>query len=94
MTRGLKLATLAGIVVGFGVAAVPAAAIPSTPGSAYAWAQPGTAPVSTPNAQPPAWIPIGATAAFQPVSDYAWMQPGTAPVATPNAQPPAWIVVA
>ena len=94
MTRGHKLARLAGVVVGLGMAAVPAAAIVSPPGSSYTWAQPGTAPIITQGAQPPAWIPIGPAAAFHPVSGYAWAQPGTAPVITQDAQPPAWIPIA
>ena len=66
-----------------------AAATP--PGSAYAWAQPGTAPVEVPFAQPPAWVPIsGVMPAFTiPGSDYAWAQRGTAPVEVPFTQPPA-----
>ena len=63
------------------------------PGSSYIWAQPGTAPVSTPFAQPPAWIPLAAptSGAVPGVVDlaYAWAQPGTAPVNLPFAQPPA-----
>jgi len=64
------------------------------PGSSYAWAQPGTAIVSTPFAQPPAWIFAFATpSAPRPLSSYVWAQPGTAIVVTPFAQPPAWIPI-
>jgi len=93
MTSGSKLAILAGAVVGLGIAPVPPA-MSSPAGSAYVWAQPGTAPVSTPHAQPPAWIPIGPVTAFHPVSGYTWAQPGTATVSAAHAQPPARIPIA
>jgi hypothetical protein len=66
------------------------AAVP--PGSSYAWVQPGTAIVSTPFAQPPAWIFTDA-AAPSPATPpgYAWVQPETAVAFTPFAQPPNWI---
>lgn len=68
------------------------AAVP--PGSSYTWVQPGTAIVSTPFAQPPAWIFAFATrSASLPLSSYAWAQPGAAIVSTPFAQPPAWIPI-
>jgi hypothetical protein len=94
MSQQRSFATLVGLLVALCVAAAPAAANSSLPGSGYAWAQPGTAHVSTPHAQPPSWIPIGSVPAFHPVSGYAWAQPGTAPVTTPGAQPPSWIPIA
>ena len=58
-------------------------------GTGYLWAQPGTAPVNVPMAQPPAWIPITPAAVVTtiPGSDYPWAQPGTAPVTVPFGQP-------
>jgi hypothetical protein len=61
MTRGRKLA-LAGVVVGLGLAAAPAATA-ALPGFDYAWSQ------------PPPSVPIGPEQAFQPVSAYHWVQP-------------------
>jgi hypothetical protein len=81
MTRGLELA-LAGVVVGLGLALVPAASSAATPGFDYLWSQ------------PPASVPIGPVRAFHPVSAYHWAQPGTARVTTKQAQPPARIPVA
>ena len=72
--------------------AVPAAIGSSTPpGGEYAWAQPGCAVVSTPYAQPPAWIPIIAAQAppVVPGSDYVWPQPGGPLLSVPCAQPVA-----
>jgi hypothetical protein len=57
----------------------------SVPGCAYAWAQPGGAPVVNPTAQPPAWIFTVPTPA---ISDYVWSQPGCTPADNPHAQPP------
>ena len=75
------------------LASAPAVAVSVPPGSTYAWGQPGTAPVTVPFAQPPAWIPIATTIPSPPASGYAWGQPGAAPVSTPFAQPPAWIPI-
>ena len=92
MSSAHRIAALAGAVVGLGLPALAVAA-PSLPGSGYAWGQPGTAPVDTPCAQPPAWVPIcQAPASSIPPSDYHWAQPGTAPVTTPDAEPPASII--
>jgi hypothetical protein len=87
MTRGLFV--LAAVVLGLTLGSAPVAAVAPLPGADYVWAQPGTALVNNPHAQPPAWVPIGPVAAFQPVSTYHWAQPGTAPVETANAQPSA-----
>jgi len=48
-------------------------------GSGYVWAQPGTALVTSPYAQPPAWIPIGPLSFENPAlgSSYVLAQPGT-----------------
>jgi hypothetical protein len=58
-------------------------------GTGYLWAQPGTAPVNAPMAQPPAWIPTTPAAVITtiPGSDYPWAQPGAAPVTVPFGQP-------
>ncbi|MGE5273059.1 MAG: hypothetical protein ACM3QU_04700 [Verrucomicrobiota bacterium] len=82
------LAALVSILAGLTFVGT-AATIP--PGNAYHWAQPGCAPVSTPDAQPPSWIPASSPVvpATVPGSSYAWGQPGCAPVVTPGAQPPA-----
>ncbi len=63
------------------------------PGSGYQWAQPNCAPVTTPHAQPPAWIPAAAQAVTMPApgSSYQWAQPNCAPVKTPYSQPPGGI---
>jgi len=63
------------------------------PPSDYHWAQPGAYSAATPDAQPPAWVPI-ATLYVAPGCDYAWAQPGTAPVDAPYAQPPACVPAA
>ena len=60
----------------------------AVPGSSYHWQQPGTAPVTTPYAQPE--LPYTAVPVLGPqyaYSGYSWAQPGTAPVYTPHAQP-------
>jgi hypothetical protein len=53
-----------GSLIGAASAALAAAAVAAaSPGptavTGYAWAQPGTAAVAVPDAQPPAWIPVG-----------------------------------
>lgn len=64
------------------------------PGSGYTWAQPGTALVSTPLAQPPAWVVAFATRpGLAPLTTYVWAQPGAAIATTPFAQPPASIPI-
>jgi hypothetical protein len=75
------------------LASAPAALSTMPPLSAYLWAQPGTAPVTTPFSQPSAWIPYeaGPSRPAVAMSDYRWQQPGTAPVTTPFSQPPASI---
>ena len=79
--------------------AVSGGALASTslPGSDYHWAQPGTAPVTTPSAQPPASIPIAASTRIPTAaglgSGYQWAQPDTAPV-TPSGEPPALVPTA
>jgi hypothetical protein len=85
--RTLLLASLA-LVVAMFTAVAPASTSPA--GSGYVWAQPGTAPLSCPGAQLPAWLPLEAPAAMPilPGSGYVWQQPGTAPVSCPHAQPP------
>jgi hypothetical protein len=89
MQRLGRLLAAAGAGVLIGLAAGAAAGAPLPPGSEYAWAQPGTAMVATPDAQPPAWIPIAAQPAYAVQGmDYAWAQPGTAPVDQPPASVP------
>ena len=87
----LVLGVAVAVACVFLLASAPAFGSAVPPGSSYVWSQPGTAPVSVPFAQPPAWI-LGAFApTLPPTSSYGWGQPGTAPVNTPDAQPPAWI---
>jgi hypothetical protein len=80
------------VVMLFALSAAGASAS-APPAPDYSWAQPGTAIVSTPDAQPPAWI-LTVTTPSTPkcLSAYDWAQPGTAIVNTPDAQPPAWIL--
>ena len=87
ISRHIPFALGAAVLVALAVSRAAAA----LPGSAYAWAQPGTAPVAVPFAQPPASVPISVMtpASSMPRSDYAWAQPGTAPADVPFAQPPA-----
>ena len=67
---------------------------PYVRGSAYNWAQPGTAPTQISFAQPPASIPISwETGPYLTGSAYNWAQPGTAPVQIPFVQPPASIPI-
>ena len=87
--RTVRRVLLAGLLGALTALVLAASTAATPPGSDYAWAQPGTAPVSVPFAQPPAWIPIVcAWVCTPPGSDYAWAQPGTAPVSVPHAQPP------
>jgi hypothetical protein len=63
-------------------------------GSSYSWAQPGTAPVSTPFAQPPARILSPAAARVSAValsSGYVWAQPGAVSASAPSAQLPVGV---
>ena len=90
----LGLAVPAAVVFGLAFGSAPVATVSSPPGAGYVWVQPGTALVSHPGAQPPAWVSIGPVTAFHPVSAYRWAQPGTAPVAAPHAQPPASVPIA
>lgn len=90
--RALLLTPLAAILSA--MVGVTASASPIVPGSDYVWAQPGTAAVTTPYAQPPAWIPVAPSwTSMYPVTDYVWAQPGTAAVTTPHSQPPASIPI-
>jgi len=83
--------------VGFGALLMAALILASAPKassavfatSAYQWAQPESAPVTTPFAQPPGWVPfaVQVTRPTWATSAYRWAQPGTAPVSTPFAQP-------
>ena len=83
--------------VGFGALAMAALMLAWAPRAtsavyattAYAWAQPGSAPVVTPFVQPPVWVPFAFQVARPVVatSAYRWAQPGTAPVSTSFAQP-------
>ncbi len=78
-------------VVAAGVLASAPTAVSFAPAvSAYKWAQPGTTLVTTPHAQPPAWLGIGTqpTRPALATSSYRWAQPWSAPVSTPHAQPP------
>jgi hypothetical protein len=88
-TKMVLLAALAGLAAALAVGGAASAALPAFPD--YHWAQPGCAPVVTPYAQPPAWIPAAkADSPVVPGSAYHWAEPGCA-VVTPGAQPPAWI---
>jgi hypothetical protein len=88
LRRGLPVAAA---LVLLGLPASSACGAVPPPGAGYHWAQPGTAVLSTPGVQPPAWVPIAVPllVAATPGSAYAWAQPGTAPVDNPSAQPPA-----
>lgn len=82
------------VALGAPVAAGTASASTMPPGSGYVWAQPGTVPVSAPDAQPPAWVITAPTVTTTFASTgYVWAQPGTAPVSAANAQPPASIPI-
>ncbi len=80
--NAVLLAALAALVSVLSAAGASASTLPR---ANYAWAQPGTAPVTTPYAQPA--IPTATAAAPWAGMSYAWAQPGTAPVTTPFAQP-------
>jgi len=82
MRHVLLLAALAAAVSALSAAGASAS---MPPGASYAWAQPGTAPVTTPFAQPA--IPTASAVAPWAGMSYAWAQPRTAPVTTPFAQP-------
>ncbi len=83
--RLLMVATVGVAALVFAVAAAGGA----IPGSSYQWQQPGSAPVSTPHAQPQLSFGSGLLTGpqYASTSSYSWAQPGTAPVSVPNAQP-------
>ena len=76
------------IAAALAAAATASAASPAS--TAYLWAQPGTALLANPFAQPLPWI---GTTPLEPVvlppvdRAYLWAQPGSAPVNAPDAQP-------
>jgi hypothetical protein len=85
-----NLAAVCGVLAALAIApsVASATASMSLPGSGYAWAQPGTAPVIVPSAQPPAWVlSAPSIAATYATTAYVWAQPGTAPVVVVSAQP-------
>jgi type IV secretory pathway VirB2 component (pilin) len=72
----VSLASLAAVVAGIAPTAV-AATSPAS-GSAYPWAQPGTAAVTTQWTQPPASVPIASSVQAPtpgPDFSYRWAQP-------------------
>jgi hypothetical protein len=75
----------------FGASAIAAvlvgAASAAPPASQYVWAQPGTANVATPQAQPPTWIPTAAETFVLVAPPYHWAQPGGWSPVTAHAQP-------
>jgi hypothetical protein len=82
--RLLTLAIVGAAALMFATASVGGA----VPGSSYHWQQPGTAPVTTPYAQPDLQYTAVPLLGLQYAhSGYSWAQPGTAPVYTPHAQP-------
>jgi hypothetical protein len=82
--RLLTLAIACAAALTFAIASVGAA----VPGSSYQWQQPGTAPVTTPYAQPELqYTAVPVLGAQYAHLGYSWAQPGTAPVSTPHAQP-------
>jgi hypothetical protein len=80
----LGAATVAGIALG------GAAARATPPAASYVWQQPWGSSAQVETSQPPAWIPITATA--EPfvlgASSYHWQQPGASSDATDWVQPP------
>jgi hypothetical protein len=90
-TRGAVFLTAFAAALSVSVGALAATSLPN---SNYHWAQPGTAHVVAPFADPPASISIATPARIATVatlgSSYEWAQPGTAPV-TPSGQLPALI---
>lgn len=73
--RLLALAAVAATALSVGVAGVSG----GIPSSSYHWQQPGTAPVSTPHAQPQlSWTPAPTGLQEALASGYVWVQPGTA----------------
>jgi hypothetical protein len=68
--RSVVLLAALGTIAATLVAIRNAATVPP-PGSGYQWVQPDCAPVTTPRAQPPAWIPITPALTPPPGSTYA-----------------------
>lgn len=94
MRLGTKLSAVTLGLAGLALSAAGGSAgAVSPPGSGYAWAQPGAAPVNVAHTQLPAWIPLVPVVCGTPArSAYVWVQPGTAVANVPEVQPLAWML--